>query len=468
MNRHPHRARWLSVIAALGCAAADASAQHRSRIAFGGDSLARLTAHLPPKSRALVDGYLTGSDSAAREAVRTLRYDSTAAEFILAALPKEPVDSIRFSMLSTIRTSDFWMSSPNTTRVLRERIENDPSIVAVEYAIEALRSIALRQSALRSAFAARMAKAKAANDTAIVRLVRDYDDDQAHLEGWTVFVPKFVRTPPPVFNVADRNQSIRVLAFGDYGFAHQSSERQMAQGALAQTMREYHGSHPFTFGITLGDNFYPAGAASPTVSSWRLAWEDMYAPLGVPFYVALGNHDWYDEASPVAEYVYGMTSKSWKLPALYYTYTAGPAQFFVVNTNVITARQLAWLEQELSRSTATWKIVYGHYPIYEQTDYSVAVPRATLMPLLQKYGVQMYLAGHAHSLQHWQVDGIDYVVSGGGSGAKTTYKSEVPDSRRRFGPATPGFAVLDVGDQSLTLRFIGEHGTERYKYTRTK
>ncbi len=36
-------------------------------------------------------------------------------------------------------------------------------------------------------------------------------------------------------------------------------------------------------------------------------------------------------------------------------------------------------------------------------------------PLLERYGVHLYLCGHLHNLQHLNVDGVHYFVSGAGS-----------------------------------------------------
>jgi hypothetical protein len=221
-------------------------------------------------------------------------------------------------------------------------------------------------------------------------------------------------------------------------------------------MRAYHASTPFAFGITTGDNFYPTSFPSPTDASWKTSWEDQYAGLGIPFYISLGNHDWAEPAGPMAEYIYGLTSKSWRLPAFYYTYTAGPAQFFAINTNALTERQLTWLRAALARSTAKWKIVYGHFPVYEQTDYTVERQRQLLLPILKQYGVDMYLAGHHHSIQHWQMDGIDYVVTGaGGASMYSLGDTTRANPARRFVASRPGFADVEVADDSLTVRFVG-------------
>jgi hypothetical protein len=68
----------------------------------------------------------------------------------------------------------------------------------------------------------------------------------------------------------------------------------------------------------------------------------------------------------------------------------------------------------------------------------------------------MYLAGHHHTMQHWQVDGIDYVVTGAG-GAQNYDLGDTTKANpaRKFVASRPGFADVEVTERSLTVRFVG-------------
>ena len=88
-------------------------------------------------------------------------------------------------------------------------------------------------------------------------------------------------------------------------------------------MLRTHRSTAFDFGITLGDNFYSIGMESPEDPRWKTQWEQLYGPMGIPFYTALGNHDWGQADSPSAEILYSAKSPNWHMPAPYYTYLAG-------------------------------------------------------------------------------------------------------------------------------------------------
>ncbi len=446
------RAATVLIVALL--AVPGTNAQQRRRVDVHPDTLAAAMVNLSPVTRAAATAYVTGPDSAAWNALGALRTDPAALRFVLTMLTREPTSDLRRSLIGIIQ------ASPNPARIdvrtpLQTVVRTDRDSTVLKSAIAALRALALRDTQLPSLLAERIASARARNDTALVTVLLEADESFAHMQR-PIDAPAFVRTPPAAFPVeASLRTPFRVLAFGDYGTAHLAGAGSH-QAALAAVMRARHATKPFSFGLTTGDNFYPTSFPSPTDSGWKTSWEKQYASLGIPFYISLGNHDWAEPAGPMGEYVYALVSKTWRLPALYYTYTAGPAQFFAINTNALTERQLAWLRRELARSTAKWKIVYGHFPVYEQTDYTVEPQRRLLLPILKQYKVDMYLAGHHHTVQHWQMDGIDYVVTGAG-GAMNYSLGDTTQANpaRKFVASRPAFAELEVSEGAITVRFVG-------------
>ena len=159
------------------------------------------------------------------------------------------------------------------------------------------------------------------------------------------------------------------------------------------TTRDKH----FDLAITLGDNFYPAGLATPTDERWQQEFERIYGPMHIPFFASLGNHDWVLADSPAAEILHSGGSDRWRLPALRYSFVAGPVQFFALDTNLVTRAELDWLDAELGRSRARWKVVYGHHPIYSDGKYGDdASLRDSLMPILRGRA-NLYISGHEHS-----------------------------------------------------------------------
>jgi hypothetical protein len=90
---------------------------------------------------------------------------------------------------------------------------------------------------------------------------------------------------------------------------------------------------------------------------------------------------------------------------------------------------------------------------------------ALLKARLEKYGVQLYLSGHDHDLQHQKPKGtVDYVVSGAGSQTRRTTQHLTT----LFSKDVSGFAAFSITRDSLYLNFIDYKGNLLYTYTRGK
>lgn len=273
---------------------------------------------------------------------------------------------------------------------------------------------------------------------------------------------------------------LRFLAVGDWGRDGQYGQREVGaeMGRVAAATRTQ-------FVISLGDNFYPDGVASVESPQWRTSFEDIYtAPaLGVPWYVVLGNHDYHLGAG--AQLDYTLHSPRWKLPARYYSVVRRvdaetTAEFFFLDTNPYVegyrakpekyrgileqdpAAQTAWLDAALARSVAQWKIVCGHHPIVSSspTHGDTKELVATILPVMRRHGVRVYLNGHEHDLQHLRAHGIDFLCSGAGSQTRKSAR----DERTLFALGeTPGFLAAELTRDEFRLRFIDSTGATRYE-----
>ena len=150
----------------------------------------------------------------------------------------------------------------------------------------------------------------------------------------------------------------------------------------------------------------------------------------VPVYTVLGNHE--DNHENYYKYMHNPA------PEYYYTFTYGNAQLFMIDTNRSVeegSEQYEWLETELAKSTATWKIAIHHHPPYssEENDHgnswtgstSYGTHARNLVPLYEHYGVDFCLFGHVHMYERtWpllqgsvnQKNGVIYINSGGAGG----------------------------------------------------
>jgi hypothetical protein len=149
------------------------------------------------------------------------------------------------------------------------------------------------------------------------------------------------------------------------------------------------------------------------------------------------------------------------MPAAYYTFTAGDAQFFALDTDIISEKQLLWLEGALDASKARWKIVYGHHPIYSEgahEDNNTKISQ--LLPVLRDRA-DIYLAGHDHDMQHLRPEGrLHFFVAGSGGKLRPIE----PGPRSLFAKSANGFAVLEVLPHGLAVAFVDVQGRELYRY----
>jgi tartrate-resistant acid phosphatase type 5 len=269
------------------------------------------------------------------------------------------------------------------------------------------------------------------------------------------------------------------IAIGDWGRRGGGPQTQ-----VAQAMGRAAGEIDSKFTLAVGDNFYPAGVNSATDSHWKDSFEDIYtAPaLQRPWYAALGNHDY--RGNPQAQIDYTRRSHRWRMPARYYSVPAAISGipdmdlFFLDTAPLVkeaheTAQQLMrghlcledrnaqlkWFERALAKSTAPWKVVIGHHPVYSGAHGNDPTLIADIQPLLEKYGVQAYINGHDHDLQHIVTGPVSYICSG--SGAEVGRVEAIEGTR--FCASKAGFAQFVMKPNVMTLAFKDLTGASIYR-----
>jgi predicted MPP superfamily phosphohydrolase len=221
------------------------------------------------------------------------------------------------------------------------------------------------------------------------------------------------------------------------------------QYEVAKAMTKYHSKNPYNLVVLAGDNIYNNGE----IEKINAVFERPYAELlkkGVKFQACLGNHDIRtDNGNPQVKYA------GFNMKGRYYTYTREQMQFFVLDTNgnADMKKQLVWLETELSKSKAAWKVVYGHHPIYSSGHYGDnQVFIESFTPIFQKHNVQLYINGHEHNYERTKViNGTTYLVCGAGAGTRPSGKNK----RTAYSAGKLSFAAYDVYADRIEVKGIG-------------
>jgi predicted phosphodiesterase len=96
------------------------------------------------------------------------------------------------------------------------------------------------------------------------------------------------------------------------------------------------------------------------------------------------------------------------------------------------ARLAAWLEKDLAATKATWKLVCYHEPTFNVAGHGSEWGRREVLPILEKYGVDIVLSGHSHVHERFLPIGpkgakpiIHIVGSSSGGGPRATEPSPI-------------------------------------------
>lgn len=289
----------------------------------------------------------------------------------------------------------------------------------------------------------------------------------------------------PASGPARQLREVNLLSMGDIGQVGPGQKR--VADALAKHVTA--SGRQFDALFTAGDNFYVkfSGVDDP---KWKTMFEAMYDRniLDFPFYAALGNHD-YEELAPGGmrkwqiemAYAKAHPRGRWKLPAHWYRVDfPNRAEKPLVSVLVLDSykdgvgevawkMQLEWLKKELEQPRkATWIVAIAHHPLYSNGRHGdIGVLQREFGPLFEKHGVDLYICGHDHDLQHLEIPGVrTSLMLVGGGGASTRPMQN--DSRGPFSRSIQGFADLNFSPERVVVRFVGTDGSVLHSFERTR
>jgi predicted phosphodiesterase len=260
-----------------------------------------------------------------------------------------------------------------------------------------------------------------------------------------ILAPFYTRNDPPSgSDSADEPGSWKFAALGDYGAGTPQLGRVAANIARSGAQLV----------VTAGDNVYPTGRWI----DYQRNWEPSMGALARSraFMPALGNHDMYrDDLRPYFGHFPHLKGLA------YYTYTERNAQFYALDGDQdlrVGSAQYRWLERSLRTSRSPWKIVYLHYPLYGSSLKAFDEIRTAVQPLLERYGVQVVIAGHEHNyLRSKPINGVLHLLTGGGGQRVYPFGAAMP-SHLAFRAAKYHHLEASVGTNRMVIRAIDENG----------
>jgi len=219
--------------------------------------------------------------------------------------------------------------------------------------------------------------------------------------------------------VANISFSQRIAVIGDY--------RSNGPGTDSVSMLVKNWNPDFV--LTTGDNFdLTSGTLDDQVgqyySEFIFPYTGSYLPGGSvnTFFPCIGNHE-LNNSGLQGYYDY------FTLPGneRYYQLVTGNVAVFIINSNSFepdgvadTSVQAIWLRDNLSLSTAPWKIVVFHHPPFSSGPHG---SDTTMQWPFRSWGADAVLSGHEHGYERLAEDSLVYFVNGAGGASLYSFGS---------------------------------------------
>ncbi len=235
--------------------------------------------------------------------------------------------------------------------------------------------------------------------------------------GYQIFGPHTFRTAPT------GEKRITFCAYGDNRIKDTSFKYPHPHGQIIAGIQR---DHPDFF-INTGDIFKTGVDTSLFMEDFFLGAKELIA--STPMFLAIGNHEYIGDPKARA------TKKYFSFPEdrTWYQVEYGNVQFLFLDSTYLlykwndkgrikkssaeisNDKQLQWLENKLLESKSGWRIVVLHHHIFSSGIFGIdSLLVQNLVPLLEKYDVDLVLGGHEHNYERSVKNGITYILTGGG------------------------------------------------------
>ncbi|KAI0498932.1 hypothetical protein KFK09_019830 [Dendrobium nobile] len=293
-----------------------------------------------------------------------------------------------------------------------------------------------------------------------------------------------------ILHPAKDDGSLSLLVVGDWG-----RKGQFNQSQVAEKMGEIGEDLDIDFVISTGDNFYENGLTGVDDKAFEESFTNIFTAksLQTQWFSVLGNHDYRGDVLAQLSPVLQNIDSRW-LCLRSFVLDAEIADFFFVDTTPFVVKywtepenhRYDWrevspreeyidnllkdLDEALKESRAAWKFVVGHHTIRSVSEHGDTEELLeNLLPILKENGVDLYINGHDHCLEHISSrdSSLHYLTSGGGSKAwRGTY---IPnDDNLQFFYDGQGFMSMQITETSAKMVFYDVFGQPLHELNLTK
>lgn len=281
------------------------------------------------------------------------------------------------------------------------------------------------------------------------------------------------------------SKRLHFISFGDYGI-----KGELNQTILAKAFTKWCEYNPCDYIMTLGDNFYSKGVENSNDVQFKQSFEDIYLKSktisSIPWYAIHGNHDY--RGNPQAQLEYAQKTKTnWKMPFYYYQHYPNingfGVNFVFIDTNPMVddyyvhekmnisaltlhnvTTQFQWIDQTLKDTKeGDWKILLGHHPVYTNRFKSKTLT-SNMIPIIQRNKVDLYINGHDHNVQVFDMEECLYITSGTGCMVKPIIKHK----SQTFVMEEMSFTYVTIDRDQMVVKIIDFNGKIRKIITRLK
>ena len=263
------------------------------------------------------------------------------------------------------------------------------------------------------------------------------------------------RTPP-------ENTSSAPLTLWVYGDTRSGPE---IQNAIAHSILEDIRLHPEdqTLVLFTGDIMDTADESNLQSNLFDPQWQDLRRLLSeVPLITARGNHDGTQIMNQYFPYPF--------VDEYFWSLDYGPVHIAIVDqyANLLEySEQIQWLRKDLKSSTQPWKMILLHMPGWSAGPHeNDMIVQKLIHPIAYRAGVPLVLAGHNHYYARANVDGIQYITTGGGGASLYDPVCSAPNMlicKKDY-----HYLKLVFSPQQLTVTALTPEGTVLDEFTITQ